>query len=82
MKLLVVLAAVALLVWLLGGKRRREVQQHQQQQRQQKAAPARVAGPQEMVRCARCDLHLPAVDAIAGSGGRMFCCIEHRRDAD
>lgn len=79
MKLLVVLAAVALLVWLLGGKRRRAVQQQQQQP---KAAPPRVAGPQEMVRCARCDLHLPAVDAIAGPGGRMFCCIEHRRDAD
>jgi len=75
MKLLVILAAVALLVWLLGGKRRAAVQH------QKKSAP-RVAGPEEMVRCAACGLHLPAVDALEGRDGRVFCSEEHRRDAE
>lgn len=75
MKLLVILATVALLVWLLRGDRRRAV-------RQDKAAAAtaaRVRGPQPMVSCAVCGLHLPATDALAGPDGRQYCCAEHRR---
>lgn len=75
MKLLVILATVALLVWLLRGDRRRAV-------RQAKAADAsapKVSGPESMVSCALCGLHLPATDALAGPDGRQFCCAEHRR---
>lgn len=35
---------------------------------------------EDMVRCARCGLHLPRSESIE-SGGRFYCGIEHR-DAD
>jgi len=35
-------------------------------------------GPQPMVSCALCDLHLPQADALRGGDGRFFCCDEHR----
>ena len=49
------------------------------------AQPAAGAGPQAMVRCAHCGLHLPQVDAIAGdqpSGDQpaaLYCSEAHRR---
>lgn len=73
MKLLVILATVALLVWLLRGDRRRAV-------KQAKAVP-KVAGPEPMLACATCGLHLPAADALVGPDGRHYCCAEHRRAA-
>ena len=79
MKLLLVFAAVALLVWLLRGDRRRAVQQKTRQQRS--AAPRAVAGPERMVGCAACGLHLPAGDALVDHAGRPFCCEAHRRSA-
>ncbi len=43
-------------------------------------APRRPApGPQPMVACARCGLHLPQADAVEGEGGRHYCSPEHRR---
>ncbi len=78
MKLLLVFAAVALLVWLLRGDRRRAVQQKAQQR---SAAPRAVAGPERMVGCAACGLHLPAGDALVDHAGRPFCCEAHRRSA-
>jgi uncharacterized protein len=38
--------------------------------------PAR--GPQEMVACRACGLHLPRSEAVFGSSGAPFCCQEHR----
>lgn len=78
MKLLLILATVALLIWLLRGGRRKTVS---------RAAPPRasatreVAGPEPMVRCAACGLHLPATDALPGPSGTMYCCADHRRSA-
>jgi uncharacterized protein len=37
-----------------------------------------VAGPQEMVACATCGLHLPQSDALFGSNGLPYCSQEHR----
>jgi len=37
-----------------------------------------VAGPQPMVSCQVCGLHLPQADAIAGADGRFYCSQEHR----
>ena len=73
MKLLVILATVALFVWLLRGDRRRAV-------KQARPAPG-LAGPQAMVGCATCGLHLPVTEALAGPDGRHYCCTEHRRAA-
>ncbi len=74
MKLLVILATVALFVWLLRGDRRKAVSK--------RAAQQKVAGPERMVECAACGLHLPAVDALVDASGRNFCCADHRRHAD
>ncbi|HEY0665260.1 MAG TPA: PP0621 family protein [Gallionella sp.] len=35
---------------------------------------------EDMVRCERCGVHLPRSESVE-SGGRFYCCIEHR-DAD
>jgi len=35
---------------------------------------------EDMVRCEWCGVHLPRSESIV-SGGRSYCCIEHR-DAD
>ena len=35
-------------------------------------------GAETMVRCARCGVHLPASEALIGSGGAVFCSEEHR----
>lgn len=44
------------------------------------AAPRRrEPGPQAMVSCAHCGLHLPQPDAVEGEGGRHYCSAEHRR---
>jgi len=38
-------------------------------------------GPQEMVACAACGLHLPRTEALPGPNGRVYCCQEHRQRA-
>lgn len=35
----------------------------------------------EMVQCARCGLHCPSTDAIAGKLG-VYCTAQHRREAE
>jgi uncharacterized protein len=71
MKYLLVLIVVAVGVWL-WRQGRREAMREAQQATQQRAAPAAVAAPQAMVRCAHCGLHLPAVDAVAGRSGKVY----------
>jgi uncharacterized protein len=39
----------------------------------------RSPGPQAMVSCSHCGLHLPQPDAVEGEGGRHYCSNEHRR---
>lgn len=36
-------------------------------------------GAEDMVRCARCGLHLPRAESFT-AGGEFFCCAEHRRE--
>ena len=43
--------------------------------------PARESGPQEMIACAVCGLHLPRADAVTGSNGILYCSQEHRLSA-
>ena len=40
--------------------------------------PAKGTGPQEMIACPVCGLHLPRADAIAGPDGLAYCSQEHR----
>jgi uncharacterized protein len=38
--------------------------------------PAR--GPQDMVSCPVCSVHLPRSEALPGPDGQLYCCQEHR----
>ena len=70
-KLLLILAALVLVYAIVkayqGGARRR-------------AGPPSQRGPaaEDMVRCARCGVHLPRSEGLM-SGGEFFCSEEHRR---
>src|SRR5450830_882920 len=33
---------------------------------------------EQMVQCAQCGIHFPTSEAVHGSGGAVFCCVEHR----
>lgn len=50
--------------------------------RDERAAPPRPptapGGPQEMVSCPVCGVHLPRADAVQGAGGVLYCSHEHR----
>lgn len=77
MKYLVVLAVVAVAIWIWRNNRREQLRA---------ATPPpqrspRVAGPEAMVRCAHCGLHLPAADAVAGRDG-SYCSVAHRQAAE
>lgn len=43
------------------------------------AARPSSAGPQPMVSCNVCGLHLPRPDALAGNDGRFYCGPDHLR---
>jgi len=40
--------------------------------------PRPVAGPQDMVSCPVCGVHLPQSEALAGVRGLLYCSPEHR----
>jgi len=71
MKYLVLLAVlvIAYLVWRHGRV------EHRQGDSSRRPAPG---GPQEMVSCAQCGVHLPQPDAVRGGDGRFYCSQEHR----
>lgn len=66
-----VLLAVLLVAWFLWRNARVE-------RRRDEAPRPPAAGPQEMVACPVCGLHLPRTDALAGPDGRYYCSHEHR----
>lgn len=66
---LIVLVAVVMAVYSLLKGYGRSVQRHH--------AP-RAEGVEDMVRCARCGVHLPKSESIL-SRGAFFCSDEHRR---
>lgn len=74
MKFLLFLAIALLVVWLWRSGRRNE-------KRSDQAAPPPPPGPQEMVRCAHCGVHLPHADAVVGRIG-LYCSPEHRQLAE
>ena len=74
MKFLLFLAIALLVVWLWRSGRRSE-------KRSDQAAPPPPPGPQEMVRCAHCGVHLPHGDAVVGRIG-LYCSPEHRQLAE
>lgn len=75
MKYLLVLAVVAVAIWIWRNNRREEIRAGTPPPQR----PPRVAGPESMVRCAQCGLHLPAADAVPGRNGNSYCTPAHRQ---
>ena len=67
--LLFALLFVAYLVWRNGRLAGRDPRQ--------RAGP-QAAGPQDMVCCPVCAVHLPRSEAVAGADGVLYCSQEHR----
>jgi uncharacterized protein len=65
MKYLIVLIVVVVVLVLLLGKRRSG-----------RPGPRGAGGPEGMVACAQCGIHLPRSEALL-KGGRMYCSAAH-----
>lgn len=69
-KFLLLIALVGVAFWMLKTKGRGRVD----------APPSAKppGGPQTMLACAHCGVHLPQADALMDAGGRPFCSEAHR----
>jgi uncharacterized protein len=76
MKFLVVALVVVLGLWLL--LRGRKASGDERRAPPAPSKPGAVKGPEAMVSCARCGVHLPQGDALFDPAGRPFCGAEHR----
>ena len=70
--LLIILVAVAI-AWF----RARARQKSREGGAAAGATPAQSAGPERMVVCAQCAVHLPASEAVFDAGGTAFCGPAH-----
>ena len=68
-KIILVVLGLLLVYWILRSYRRRV-------ERGEPPPPA--AGGEDMVRCARCGVHLPRSESIA-TQGRFYCSTEHQQ---
>lgn len=69
-RLIFILLVVALVFWLLRRLKKSSSQQDKQDVAEQS---------EDMVRCARCGVHLPKSESIL-AGGNFYCCDAHRRE--
>ncbi len=76
-----VLIAVLVAVYLLWRWQRSQDEAEQKASRRPPppSPPPAPQLPQEMVRCAACDMHLPRSEALADARGLHYCSPEHRR---
>ena len=72
MKLILFCGAIVVLLWLLRGTL---AGWRGERGKRDPASPR--AGPQAMLQCAECGLHLPKGEALPGKGG-VFCSDAHR----
>ncbi len=76
LKFLLLVVVVGVAVWMLTAKGRSN---DRAKTGTPKAAPRRPpAGPQAMVACAHCGVHLPQPDTVADAAGRPYCSESHR----
>ncbi len=76
MRFLIFLALALLVVWLWRSSRRPK-----RPADPPATPPAAPPGPQDMVRCAHCGLHLPHNEAVVGRIG-LYCSDAHRQTAE
>ncbi|MBX3643396.1 MAG: hypothetical protein KF720_10040 [Rubrivivax sp.] len=74
MKYLIVIVVVMVGVWLLIRSRRTAPPPRAQKGVDREKG---AAGPQAMVNCRHCGVHLPLSEALVGKDG-MFCSEQHR----
>jgi len=67
-KYLVVALVVGLVLWLMFARRPRSVTRSRASARR---------GPEEMLTCAHCGVHLPRSEALVADG-RAYCSAAHR----
>jgi uncharacterized protein len=76
-RILIIGALIGLAVWWIASRlRARDREDDATQARRSRQGRAR--GPQTMVTCARCGLHLPREEAVADDASRWYCGEEHR----
>jgi uncharacterized protein len=79
MKYLVLLGVVLAVYLLWRWQRSQEQAERNPPRPPSPPRPAPPALPQEIVRCATCDVHLPRSEALADARGLHYCSPEHRR---
>lgn len=84
MKYLLLFPLVLFALWLLRRQRGRSRAQGRDQTQEQPARSTSnsMQSPTEIIECARCTVHLPRTDAVAGQHGLYYCCPAHRQDAE
>lgn len=70
MKFLLLIAVIGLALFLFKSKARGRVDAARK--------PRADKGPQTMLACAHCGVHLPQADAVQGADGRVYCSDAHR----
>jgi uncharacterized protein len=78
LKYLIVLLVVAVALWLWAGRRRGERKAPPSAPSAPPHKPAAKAGPQAMLACVHCGVHLPQADVVADAAGRPYCSEAHR----
>lgn len=77
MKFVLVILVLLVGVWLWRRNRAEEAR-GESPERQTPTPEPRAQAPTDMVSCAHCGLHLPALDALTGARGR-YCSQDHLR---
>jgi uncharacterized protein len=74
LKFLLLIALVGVVFWMFKSKSRGRVGAAPPP----KAPGAADDGPQAMLACAHCGVHLPTAEAVKDADGRPFCSEAHR----
>lgn len=69
---LLLIVAIVVVLWWKHRQRGRRVADESPP-----PSPPPAAGPEAMLRCVHCGLHLPASQSLPGRGG-VFCSASHR----
>ncbi len=89
MKYLILIAVVLVVGWLTLGRRNRlpkggkadapaDAAQSKANNPKSNSESNKNSGPQTMLSCTHCGLHLPQTDAVFDTEGRVFCGAAHR----
>lgn len=80
-RVLIIAALIGLVAWwAMSRLRARDARDDAEHTRRERGAGRRNGrrGPQAMVACAHCGVHLPRAEAVADGAGRLYCGDEHR----